>query len=76
MLTSYQTSIWLLILIYRMWYRYRFEVKVCDDSGNEGTFVIFDKEALKLVVRQAPDVMNEMSEVRTIEKFNRAYVSV
>ncbi|XP_048623542.1 uncharacterized protein LOC111212772 [Brassica napus] len=45
-----------------MWYRYRFEVKVCDDSGNEGTFVIFDKEALKLVVRQAPDVMNEMSE--------------
>ncbi|KAL0835882.1 hypothetical protein Bca101_087771 [Brassica carinata] len=42
--------------------RYRFEVKVCDDSGNEGTFVIFDKEALKLVVRQAPDVMNEMSE--------------
>ncbi|KAL0661276.1 hypothetical protein Bca4012_098113 [Brassica carinata] len=56
--------------------RYRFEVKVCDDSGNEGTFVIFDKEALKLVVRQAPDVMNEMSEVRTIEKFNRAYVSV
>ncbi|KAF3534004.1 hypothetical protein DY000_02040594 [Brassica cretica] len=41
--------------------RYRFEVKVCDDSGNEGTFVIFDKEALKLVVRQAPDVMNEMN---------------
>ncbi|KAF3499466.1 hypothetical protein F2Q69_00040696 [Brassica cretica] len=26
---------------------YRFEVKVCHDSGNEGTFVIFDKEALK-----------------------------
>lgn len=59
-----------------MWYRYRFEVKVCDDSGKEGNFVIFDKEALKLVVRQAPDVMNEMSEVRTIEKFNRAYESV
>ncbi|XP_018477522.1 uncharacterized protein LOC108848614 [Raphanus sativus] len=31
-------------------------------SGNEATFVIFDKEALKLVVRQAPDVMNEVSE--------------
>ncbi|KAL0713331.1 hypothetical protein Bca4012_020309 [Brassica carinata] len=42
--------------------RYRFEVRVRDDSGNEGTFVIFDKEAQKLVVRQAPDVMKEMSE--------------
>ncbi|KAL0722000.1 hypothetical protein Bca4012_036599 [Brassica carinata] len=42
--------------------RYRFEVKVPDEGGNEGTFVIFDKKVLKLMVRQAPDVMNEMSE--------------
>ncbi|KAG2312916.1 hypothetical protein Bca52824_024473 [Brassica carinata] len=52
---------------------YWFEVKVCDDGGDEETFVSFDKTALKLVGRQSPFVMNVMRAICIINKCNIRY---
>lgn len=62
-----------IVRINRLLYRNWFEVTVCDGSGDEATFVIFDKAALKLVGRQASFIINEMEKVCIINKCNIRY---